>query len=102
MTAGLVMLAGGGTMIIVGVAKFTNELTFDFRDGYNGGEGGAVLSLVGLGSMLCSVPLFIASARNKRKASKLSTGLTLQRTIVPTGTGFVSHAMPALSLQFHF
>lgn len=66
-TAGWIMLGAGTAMAAIGLVQFSQE--FDFS---GGGDGAAALSSVGFLAMLGSIPLFIASGRNARKAATVS------------------------------
>jgi len=57
---------------------------------------------VGGASMLGSIPLFIASARNKRKGMNASTSFQIRKSPVPTNTGLALHSTPTISLKLNF
>lgn len=66
------LLFGGGMIItMVGMAKVISNITF-VGEPINKTNTGEVLMLVGSSSMLGSIPLFIASSRNRRKALSIS------------------------------
>ena len=59
----------------------------------------AKLILSGLGVMLSSIPFFIVSSKNKRKALSASTFLKLERMPVIQQTNFAYQAYPAISVK---
>ncbi|HET9747448.1 MAG TPA: hypothetical protein VFP97_17150, partial [Chitinophagaceae bacterium] len=71
----------------------------------NSGEtGGAIMMVAGLGAMGGSIPLFIASGRNKRKAEDAPVAIYF---ILEKGTdlriqGLTKNYYPALSLKMNF
>ena len=99
------LLLGGGTLsttigIAVGVAESTDAVLTAFSgEEVNEFSTGAVLMVVGLAAMAGSIPLFIASGKNKRKAASIS--LTYQRVRQLHNSGFVSKSFPSLTLTFN-
>ncbi len=88
-----VMLIGGGALVGVGfLIGDRKESSFD--DAATGG----IIALVGAISMIGSIPVFMASARNKRKAASLS----LKTMPVPTikNSGLASKPVAAVSITF--
>ena len=91
-TAAWVLLGGGivliGTGFLIGASS---ESSFD--DAYTGGifVGVGVLSAIG------SIPLFIASGKNKRKAASLSFKNEMAPQLLKNS--FVSRIVPSLSLK---
>ena len=70
----LIMLGGGATLALTGILIPKGEVThvgFLGNDYENDGVKG-VFQLTGFVSMLGSIPLFIASSKNKRKAASIS------------------------------
>jgi hypothetical protein len=62
-TVAIVLLTGGGLATTLGFGiGGGNESSFDEANT------GGIIAVVGIASMIGSIPLFIASARNKRKA----------------------------------
>ncbi len=73
-TAAWILLGGGALMTTVGVAVGLVEVTDAVVNSFSGEEqssfsGGALLTLTGLTAMVGSIPLFIASGKNRRKAA---------------------------------
>jgi hypothetical protein len=69
-TTGWVLLAGGTTMAVVGIIIGNNSNLFDSNN--SGFEIGARLLIVGLATDLVSIPFFISSSSNTRKAATFS------------------------------
>ena len=71
-TGAIVLLAAGGTLALIGAAVSVDEgVDYVFGEDSNGDVGG-VLFVVGGVAMLGSIPLFVASRKNKEKAMKVS------------------------------
>jgi len=90
-TAAWIMLGGGLTMAVIGMVGVNETLFDDAANTY-----GAVW-LTGVGLALGSIPVFIASSHNARKAATLS--LKNQRVLVPQQNSFVFKAQPAVTLS---
>ncbi len=92
-TAAWILLGGGvalvGTALLIGDSE---ESSFD--DAATGG----VIAGVGILSALGSIPLFIASSKNKRKAMNMTGHLKLERYYSPTG-GISSRPGPAIAIR---
>jgi hypothetical protein len=93
-TAAWVLLGGGmafiGTGFLIGARE---ESTFD--DAATGG----IFIGVGLASSLASIPLFIASSRNKRKAGAISTQIEILRYPLALQNRFTTGSYPAVTLK---
>lgn len=91
------ILLGGGAAVAVGAA------ILDVSSDWSTSETPYLVALsAGCASMLGSIPLFIASKRNKRKAKSASTYFEIRQNTVPTNTGLTLHSTPTLSLKFNF
>ena len=91
------ILLGGGTAVAAGAA------ILDVSSDWSKSETPYLVALsIGSASMLGSIPLFIASKRNKRKAMNASTYFEIQQNPVPTNTGLTLHSTATLSLKFNF
>ena len=100
-TAAWILLGAGTAMIITGVALQANEIK---NDPYNPvapltdqSESGAAFFGVGLLAAAGSIPLFIASSRNKRKAASIS--FKNERFQYLKNSSVVYLPMPAVSLK---
>lgn len=88
------ILLGGGAAIAVGAA------ILDVSSDWSKSETPYLVALsAGCASMLGSIPLFIASKRNKTKAI---TYFEMRQNPVLTNTGLTLHSAPTLSLKFNF
>ena len=91
------VLLGGGAAVAVGAA------ILDVNSDWNKSETPYLVAIsIGCASMLSSIPLFIASKRNKRKAMNASTYFEIRQNPVPTNTGLTLHSTPTLSLKLNF
>ena len=91
------ILLGGGAAVAAGAA------ILDVSSDWSKSETPYLVALsIGCASMLGSIPLFIASKRNKRKAMNASTYFEIQQYPVPTNTGLTLHSTATLSLKFNF
>jgi len=92
-TAAWVMFGSGMALTVGGIlGAAANALNTD-----NSGTTYGVVALAGLGLTLGSIPLFVSSGHNARKAATLS--LERQRVLVPLQNGMVFKAQPAISLR---
>jgi hypothetical protein len=92
------VLLGGG--VLVGGISLATSVS-DFESGNANSQklsAGEVLVFVGGGMVVASVPLFIASSRNKRMAAQLE----VKKETSFTATGPGGRAFPALGLRFGF
>ncbi len=94
-TAAWVMLGGGVALTIVGTVGFTANSDLIFIDNSTA-DAYAFVALVGAGLSLGSIPLFIASGRNHRKAATFS--FKSQPIFIPQQNSFVFKSQPAVSL----
>lgn len=91
-TTAKIMLAGGASLILIGLAVGN-------RDESSFGEAGAGVIMGGIGvlSMIGSVPLFIASSKNKRKAMELA--FINEKVPFPRSGGFTKLSCPSLAVR---
>lgn len=95
----LIMLGGGATLLLTGIIIPKGELIHSgfLDDTYkNDGIKGA-FELTGIVSMLGSIPLFIASSKNKKKAAAIS--FKMETVPEVQQQSFVYHSYPALSFS---
>jgi len=91
---------GVGTVMLIGGGYIAGHETFD-----NDGEdeevvAAGVVAAIGVAAMVGSIPLFIASSRNKRKAMSLSLENEKFRSL--ENCSLVYRSMPAVSLKINF
>ena len=91
-SAAWVMLGGGIVLSVVGVIGASATL---FDQG-NSADTYGVLALVGVGLGLGSIPVFISSGHNYRKAATLS--FRNQHIYIPRQNSYVFKSQPALSV----
>jgi hypothetical protein len=93
-TAGWIMLGGGVALSIIGTIGFNS--TYDLFVESSAADAYAFMIITGTGLSLGSIPLFIASRRNHKKAANLS--FKSQHIYIPQQNSFVFKSQPALSL----
>lgn len=104
-TAAWVLLAGGATLttvgLIVGVNSAANELVQIITDEKDDGSfvAGEVMFAAGLASIIGSVPLFLASGRNKRKAGEVTLSMKIETVPIVKASLMNSYRYPAVSLR---
>ncbi|TMI96312.1 MAG: hypothetical protein E6H08_04635 [Bacteroidetes bacterium] len=96
-TAAWILLGGGaaliGTGFLIGDSK---NSTFD--DAVNG----AFLGAIGTLSTIGSIPLFIASGKNKRRAMKTTTFIKMETAPSFQGQSYIQNSYPAFSVNITF
>ena len=96
-TAAWVLLGGGVALIGAGfLIGDSKNATFD-----DAGTG-VVLGGIGFLSAVGSIPLFIASGKNKRKAMKASAFIKLETVPLLQKQSFVQNSYPAFSVNIIF
>lgn len=103
-TVAWILLGGGLGLATAGTAIMAYEITGAFVDALITGEGqtsstGMLMLITGGVSTLGSIPLFIGSSRNKRKAMEFS--FNNQKLIMWQGRSFISEVVPSLSFRVH-
>jgi len=93
-TGAWILLGGGSALAITGLL-INNQASFD-----NAGTT-AIVAGVGVLSMIGSIPLFIASGRNKRKAMTASTFFKIETVPVIQHANFARKSYPALSVKIN-
>lgn len=94
-TAAWVLLGGGTALIGVGfLIGDSKNSTFD--DAVTG----AILGGIGFLSAIGSIPLFIASGKNKRKANNFSGKVKMENAPFFQKQSFVQKSFPVFSMKF--
>ena len=93
-TAAWVLLAGGFTILTITGISISNNLDFTGTKDYTSSEVATGLSVA---MVIGSIPLFIASGKNKRKSFILS--FKNERMHQISKTGLVYQAVPSLNLK---
>jgi hypothetical protein len=91
-TAAWVLLGGGLALGVTGIIVDASNWE---------SSGGDVLLVLGGVSMISSIPLFIASGKNKKRAMAASTFFKLEKIRVVHGLAFSQRAFPAVSLKIN-
>lgn len=106
-TAAWILLGGGfaftTTGIIVGINGTTDEIVGIFTgEKSNKFEIGAGFFFTGLASMLGSIPLFIASTRNKKNAAAVSASFKIETRSFMPQAALVKSGYPAIAVKINF
>ena len=91
------MLSG----IVVGMTEATVAVVGALATGeeQSTSSAGGVLFFTGLAGVAGSIPLFIASGRNRRKAASIS--INYQKVSQFQNSAFVNKSLPSLTLKFN-
>lgn len=104
-TAAFVLLGGGAGLAAIGLAMGTASFYDEIGSIVVEGEddetyvAASILFGTGLAAMVGSVPLFIASSRNKKKAHAASASIKLQTIPVVSRQGIGKLPYPAASIR---
>ena len=97
-TVAWVMLGGGVAMTTVGIVTISNyDPSLSDPFGVEQNTGPAIVAIVGIASALGSIPFFISSAKNKRRA--LSIAISNQKIFVPQQKRYALNTQPTLTLK---
>lgn len=98
-TAAWIMLGGGALATTAGIIWFSQEFTLFGPTSSEESASGAIV-VVGVAAMGGSIPLFIASARNKRKANAMALLITAEDLSRTASLNFkTSSRYPALTFR---
>ena len=106
-TAAFVLLGGGALLTIVGTAiganRWDDELVSIVNEGENDRSymAGGIMMVTGLVAMVGSVPLFIASSRNKKKAHAANASIKLETMPVVCRQGISKLPYPAACIRIN-
>ncbi len=92
--AAWVLLVAGSTAIISGV------IIDNANKGYEQSYTGGFMEIGGVICTLTSIPFFISSHRNKKRAATLT--MNSQKILLPLNNSFVLKTRPALALRIAF
>jgi len=95
-TTAWILLGGGAALLVAGTAVFADDFNLSEK---NSGTGGGVMMIAGAAAAGASVPFFIASARNKGKASAMGAGIKLEQNLMIGQNGFVLRNYPAIMIR---
>ena len=99
-TSAWVLLGGGAALATGGLTIGLNNMDIFSEENDSDYELGMGMFWVGSAAMLSSIPLFIASARNKGRAMSAPAYLKLQNYQAVSKDGFTKSSYPAISLRF--
>jgi hypothetical protein len=106
-TAAWILLGGGAALFTAGMLIPKGEEQWDTYYGWpmkeNKNDGiKAALGLTGVLSMAGSIPLFIASGKNKRRALSLSANFQMQKSQVIRRASFTDKSYPGAAVKLNF
>lgn len=98
-TVGWILLGGGATMITASLLIMNNKVNEDPLGVLVSDEASAsvILGLGGIASALASIPFFIASGKNKRRAAAVS--FKMEKANIVNQWAFSNNPYPALSIR---
>ena len=96
-TAAWVLLGGGTALIATGFIVGDSK-----NSSFDDAAMGALFAGVGVLSALGSIPLFIASGKNKRKAMKAEAFIKMETAPLIPKQSFVQNSYPAFSVSIIF
>ena len=106
-TAAFVLLGGGAAFAVVGTAIGLNRWDDEIVSIIDEGEddksyvAAGIMMVTGLAAMVGSVPLFIASSRNKKKAHAASASIKLETIPVVYRQGINKLPYPAACIRIN-
>jgi len=107
-TAAWVLLGGGIAMAVAGTIVYSNDYNKAYKQdpfwttvsyGTNVNPTGAVIATIGVLAATGSIPFFIASGKNKKKARALSTGFKMENAPSIQRASLVKRSYPAVSIK---
>ena len=94
-TIGWILLGSGGGLIITGIiVQSSNERN------HGGSSSGGEIALVGIVPTLVSIPFFISSSKNKRKAASIA--VSNQNLFLPEQNWAALKTQPTITLKIAF
>ncbi len=105
-TAAWILLGGGVVLSFAGIAVGLNDATNNligifYLEQPNSSNSVDVLIVSGLAAMAGSIPLFIASSKNKKKANAVSVSFKMETRSTVQQLAIVRTAYPSLSLKLN-
>lgn len=100
-TAAKVMLGAGTAMALISILVVTDDVVGILEPGDK--ENASLADVLGFGGLAVaagSIPLFIASGRNKRKAMNLS--FNSQKILIPQRNNWSTLAVPSIKITIRF
>jgi hypothetical protein len=105
------ILLGGGfalstTSMLIATSKVTEDYVYVFAGVFSGEPAPqnnytaeSILLVTGTAAMLGSIPLFIASGKNKKRAMNMSTTIKMEKAMIIERQSFVQTSYPAITLK---
>ena len=94
--AGWILLGGGTALAAVGIILASNDNPEPYDIYGSNFETGTILMATGLVADLVSIPFFIGSANNARRAASIS--FTNQKVVITAKSSFLIKTQPAVTL----
>lgn len=99
-TAAWILAGGGVGLVVIGIAiTSTNDVANAIVGDVNGLSAGTVLFTLGGITALTSIPLFIASGKNRKRAMTATGFFKMETTPVIQKSSFVQNSFPAFALK---
>lgn len=107
-TAAWVLLSGGVVLSVTGVVIYNNAYNKAMENdpfgtvlslGTNVDGTGAVMATIGTLAAAASIPFFIVSGKNKRKANSISTGFKMESMPAIQRASVFNRSYPAVSIK---
>ena len=86
-----------GVIGLTKVKQIKNDPNTGFTEGFESGLGWALIGMTGSGLAVCSIPLFVYTRRNARKASTIN--FNNQKVLFPQQNTLVLKTHPTLTLK---
>ena len=98
-----ILLGSGAALMIGGSIAHFNHVNNDPGDvpADFGVDAATGVATIGLFSAIGSIPLFIASSKNKKKANAASVFIDMEKAQVLQGTVFNNQTFPAVGVKIH-
>ena len=90
--------------LVSGIIIDVNHADDNFYSTFTSGKTnntGTIIAIAGGCMMVGTIPLFIASAKNKRKANAATTFFKMETVPVIKQHSFVQHTFPAVSIKIN-
>ncbi len=106
-TAAWILLGGGAAFTVTGYIIGLNSAVSSFGNIITTGRpgktftAGTILFFTGTAAMLSSIPLFIASAKNKRRSMAATAFFKMETAPVILRSSFVQQSYPAISVKIN-
>lgn len=111
-TAAWILLGGGfaltTTSVLLATPKAAEEISYSIGSLFGGEPAPEVdytveniLFVTGAAAMIGSVPLFIASGKNKKKAMNMTTNIKMEKATIFEKQSFVQSSYPAIAFKIN-